>query len=121
MAASASDMYQLSLDPVFQGRVQAEVLLTCINIAAEGWAVAFHDRRAAFAQQILTTTSTPNPYFTLFSNSVSTDPSVISDATQAGTVVLTSGNRATQAALVTDTHINNAVSGQFNAYIRQPQ
>jgi len=121
MAASFSDMNQLSLDPTFQGRVGAALFAACVAISNEGWAVAFHRERSTFCVQILSNTTSPNPYVTLFANSVATDTSCIADATQAGTVVLTAGNRAAQAALVTDTHISNAVASQFNSFMRQPQ
>lgn len=115
-----NDEYQLSQDPTFQNRVQASVLAACVAIANEGWAVAFHRERATFSAQILSATSGQGPYITLFANSVATDPTCISDATQAGTVPLTPSNRAAQAALVTDAHINAAVSAQFNSFIREP-
>jgi hypothetical protein len=56
----------------------------------------------------------------LFSNAVATDASVIGDATQAGTVALTAGNRAAQSALVTDAHIDTAIASMFNSFIREP-
>jgi hypothetical protein len=56
----------------------------------------------------------------LFSNTVANDTNVINDATAAGTVVLTSGNRATQQALVTDAHIDLAIASSFNSFIREP-
>lgn len=120
MAASRSDENQLSQDPIFQGRVQASLVAACVAIANEAWTVPFHRERSTFAAQILSATGGQSPYVTLFSNSVSTDPNVIADATQGGTVVLTGANRAAQAALVTDAHIDAAVSSQFNAFMRLP-
>lgn len=116
-----ADSYQLSQDSVFQQRVQAALLTACVNIGNEGWTVVFHRERSFFAQQILSATSNQAGYFTLFANSVATDPTCLSDATQNATVTLTAGNRAAQAALITDAHINNAVSAQFNTFIREPQ
>lgn len=115
-----SDQFQLSQDPTFQGRVQASVIAACVAISNEGWTVAFHRERATFAAQILSSTSGQSSYVTLFANSVSTDTNCISDATQSSTVTLTTSNRAAQAALVTDAHINSAVASQFNSYIREP-
>lgn len=120
MAASHNDSAILSGDVLFQGRVGASLYAACISIANEGFTVAFHRERATFAVQILNQTLATNPFVTMFTNTVSTDANVLSDATQAGTVVLTTTNRDTQQALVTDAHIDSAVSSQFNAFIREP-
>lgn len=117
---SLSDQWQLSQDPTFQGRVQASLIETCVAIGTEAWTVPFHRERSTFAATILSAAGGQSPYVTLFSNSVSTDPTCISDATQAGTMVLTTNNRAAQAALVTDAHIAAAISGQFNSFFRCP-
>lgn len=117
MAASRSDMNILSGDAGFIGRVRASMIATSIAITTEAWTVAFHRERQTYAVAIL---NQPDIFKALFANSVATDASVISDATQAGTVVLTSGNVAAQAALVTDAHIDAAISGQFNSFFRTP-
>ena len=117
MTASHSDQNMLSTDTTFQGRVRAALILACVSIANEGWAVAFHRERSTYAAQVL---NSPDTYKTLFANSVATDASVISDATAAGTVILTTANVAAQAALVTDVHIDNAIAGQFNTFFRCP-
>lgn len=119
-SATDSDQWQLSQDPTFQGRVQEALISTCVAIGTEGWAVAFHRERAGFCVSVLSAGTNQSQYVTEFANSVSTDSNVISDATQAGTVVLTTNNRAAQAALVTDTHIANAISGEINSFIREP-
>jgi len=62
----------------------------------------------------------PDTFKILFAMNVANDASVIADATVNGTVVLTTGNVATQAALVTDAHMDTAISGEFNAYFRTP-
>lgn len=120
MAASRKDMYILSTDPTFQNRVGAALLSAAISIYNEGWAVAFHRERASFASQIITQSVGGPDYRIMFANAVATDTSVIADATQAGTVVLTVANVAAQAALVTDAHIDTAIAGQFNAFFRTP-
>jgi len=123
MAASFSDAAILAGDAVFQSRVGASLLTSCQNIGSEGFTVPFHRERSTFVVQIFNATlnaQSVNPYFPIFANSVATDTSVLADATQAGTVVLTTANRAAQAALVTDAHISNAISSQFNSYIREP-
>lgn len=120
MAVSYSDKYQLSQEPTFQNRVQASLVAACIAIANEGWTVAFHRERSGFATQILQGPTTPTNYVQLFSNAVATDATVIADATQAGTVAIIAGNRVAQSALVTDAHIDSAISSQFNSFVREP-
>ena len=120
MAVSHNDRYMLSMDTTFQHRVQSSLITTCISIANEGWTVPFHRERAIFAMQVLASPTGTQNWVQLFSNAVATDTNCISDATQAGTVALTAGNVAAQAALVTDTHIDTAISAEFNAFIRTP-
>lgn len=120
MAASLSDMFQISQDTTFQGRVQASLLAACVAIANEGWAVAFHRERSIFAGTILSATQTPNPYYVLFSNAVATDPTCAADASTQAAGPLTTANRAAACAAITDAHINAAVSAQFNAFCREP-
>lgn len=118
MAVTHKDRYTLSTDPTFKTRVQAALITACVSIANEGWTVPFHRERANFASQILSSPSSPVDYVQLFTNTVATDATCISDATAAGTVVLSGANIATQAALVTDVHIDVALSSEFNAFIR---
>lgn len=123
MAASFSDASVLAGDPTFQSRVGAGLFTYCQVVGTEGWTVAFHRERARFVQQVFTTPLNAqglNPWIFQFANTVATDTTVLSDATQAGTVALTTTNRSTQQALVTDTHISNAVASQFNSYILEP-
>lgn len=120
MAASHNDSFQLSQDPVFQNRVQAGLLTACISISTEGWAVAFHRERSTYIQNILSSTNSLAAAVTLFANSVATDVTVLADATVGGTIILTGANRAVQSLLVTDAHIDSAISSQFNSYIREP-
>lgn len=117
MAASRNDQFTLSNDSGFRNRVRTSLVAACVAIYNEGWAVVFHRERQSLAVQVL---NAPDSYTNLFADSVSTDASVISDATQAGTVTLTTGNVAAQAALVTDAHIDAAVSSQFNCFVRAP-
>lgn len=113
-AVSHNDKYQLSQDAGFRNRVRTSLIAACVAIANEGWTVVFHEQRMRQAQAIL---NSPDNYTPLFANSVATDTSVINDATASGTVALTSGNVATQAALVTDAHIDAAISAQFNSFL----
>lgn len=93
------------------------MLAASIAITTEAWTVAFHRERQTQAVGIL---NNPDSFKVLFASTVATDANVISDATQVGTVALTTGNVATQAALVTDAHIDAAVSAQFNSFFRTP-
>lgn len=123
MVASFNDASVLAGDPAFQGRVGAGLMTYAQVVGTEGWTVAFHRERATFANQIFNATLNAqgiNPYFAIFANSVASDATVLADATAAGTVPITVANRATQAFLVTDAHISNAIAAQFNSYIREP-
>lgn len=118
-----ADSAILSANSTFQGRVGSALFTYCQVVGSEAWTVPFHRERAGFASQVFTQTLNAqgtNPWQFIFANSVATDATVVSDATQAGTVTLTTGNVATQQALVTDTHISNALAAQFNSYIREP-
>lgn len=120
MAVTYNDKFQLSQEATFQNRVQASLVAACVSISNEGWAIPFHRERATFAAQVLLAPTGSTNYVQLFSNAVSNDASVIGDATAAGTVVLTAGNRATQQASVTDAHIDTAIAAAFNSFIREP-
>ena len=117
MAASFSDQNFLSADPTFQNRVRQAAILYCTVVMGEGFGVAFHRERQTFAVQVM---NNPSNFQVIFSQMVATNATVIGDATQNGTVVLTSGNAAAQAALVIDNDISNAFSSQFNSFFRTP-
>lgn len=117
MATSRSDMYILSQEATFQNRIRAAMIAACVSITTEARTTAFHRERETYAVSIL---NSPDTFKALFAGTVATDASVIGDATAAGTVVLTSGNVATQQALCTDAHIDAAISGQFNSFFRTP-
>lgn len=120
MAVTYNDKYQLAQEPTFQNRIQASLVAACVSISNEGWGVPFHRERATFAAQVLLSPTSPTNYVQLFANAAANDASVIGDATAAGTVALTAGNRATQQALVTDAHIDTAIAAAFNSFIREP-
>ena len=118
MAASYSDQQFLAGDATFQNRVRQSLIAAVVQIQSEsGDTVVYHRERTTFCVQIM---AQPDNYKVIFSQAVATNASVIGDATQAGTVVLSSSNVAAQAALVTDAHIDAAISGQFNAFFRRP-
>ena len=116
MAASLSDSSILGTNVKFMARVQAALVAACGAIATESTATASHPYRLQLVHAVLARPTAMQDYATLFAWMVSTDALVLADATQAGTVVLSSGNADAQQALVTDAHIQTAVSGFFNAF-----
>lgn len=120
MAITYNDKYQLAQEPTFQTRVQTSLVAACVSISNEGWGVVFHRERADFSRLVLLSPTSPVNYVQLFSNAVATDANVIGDATVAGATVLSAANRAAQAALVTDAHIDTAIASMFNSFIREP-
>lgn len=112
-----SDKFLLAGDPTFIGRVRQSMIAAAISIKNEAVTTSFHRERETLVVAIM---NSPENYKTLFANSVATDANCISDATVAGATALTGANVAAQAALVTDAHIDVAVSSQFNSFIRTP-
>lgn len=112
-----SDQQLLAADVTFQNRVRQALMTACTNIKSEAVTVAFHRERETF---LVAVSNQPDLFKGIFANSVATNASVIGDATVAGTVPLTSGNVAAQAALVTDLHIDTAISSNFNSFFRTP-
>lgn len=116
-AATHSDSSFLAADTAFQNRVKEAMAATCISIANETFAIANHKKRADFCATVL---MAPETYKVLFAVTVATDVSVLNLVTQNGTVVLTAGNAAAQAALSTDNSIDSALSAEFNAFLQLP-
>src|SRR3954468_24423958 len=107
MAASHSDKYILSTDPTFQSRVRSALMAYCATVITEAAATtAYHKERITRAVSIV---NGPDGFKSLYANAAALDANVIADATAAGTVVLTAGNVAAQAANVTDAHIDAAI------------
>ena len=122
MAATASPNYSdqqlLAADLTFQSRVRQALLKGCVAIKAEDpTATPFHREREAFAVSVA---NNPDAYKVLMSQSIASNTSVIGDATVGGTVPITSGNAAAQAVLVTDAHIDSAISSNFTSFFRTP-
>lgn len=118
MAASRADQAVLASDTTFQNRVRQSMVAACVSISNEGWAGgAIHKQRTEEATRII---NNPDSFKQLFAVSVATDASVIADATAGGTIALTAANVAAQAALVTDAHMDNAVSAEFNSFFLPP-
>ena len=121
MAASHSDSYQLSQDATFLGRVQAALITYFGVVTNEGWSVPFHRERTMYIASVMSSPTSLSNAVTLFTYIAAADTTALQDATQNGTIVLTSGNRASQQQLVTDAHIDNAIAAQFNQLVRVPQ
>lgn len=112
-----SDKQILAGDATFQNRVRQSLLAACTSIKNEDTTTAFHRERETFLVGVI---NQPDTYKVLFAQVVAGDALVIGDATVAGATPLTSGNVATQAVLVTDPHIDTAVSSSFNSFFRTP-
>src|SRR5262249_20276129 len=114
MPATRADQAVLSTDSTFLSRVQESMLAAAIAVSTENplTTVAAKSRRA-LAKEII---NSPGTFAALFVKTVATDANVIADATVGGTVPLTAANVAAQAALVTDAHLDAAVSGQYNSF-----
>jgi hypothetical protein len=113
----------LAADTTFQARVKAELAVQCQNIATEAITVAslmLHVRRAQLVSQILQNlTGANNPNWPLiFAIGVATDTTVLSDATTGNTIDVTTTNASAQQVLITDVHIGNAISAQFNGFLQ---
>jgi len=117
MAVSYSDKRILANNITFQDRVRQSLLSACVNIKSELTTVSFHRERETFLVAVM---NSPEIYKVLFAMVVANDASVIGDATAAGTVALTTANADAQQALVTDVHMDTAVSAGFNAFFRTP-
>jgi len=121
MAVSYRDKYWLSQSSAFQHKVQASLMAACIAIQAEADTVAFHGERERYIAGILSSSAAFSDAVARHSIGAATDTNVINDATVNGTVALTDTATAdTGAALVTDAHIDTAISGQFNDFFRTP-
>lgn len=110
---SLSDKGLLWTDTAFQRRVSSAITTASINISSDGLTTGINIKRHAQAAQIMTN---PQNWATLFAEAIAVDPTVSSQATQGGTVPITAGNLAAQAALVTDTAINTAAAAQYNSF-----
>lgn len=117
MAVSYNDKQLLSTDVTFQNRIRQSMVAACVSIKNEAVTTAFHRERETFLVQVV---NSPDTYKSLFAMTAANDTSIINDATNSGAVALTAGNVATQAALVTDAHIDTAIASQFNSFFRTP-
>lgn len=111
---SYSDMAILGTNPAFVSRVQAALVSGLQTIQGETSTTPNHYRRVALSVEVL---NSPAGWASLFAQGVAADTNVIADATVGGTVTLTAANIAAQEALVTDTHIINALNAIFSNYV----
>jgi hypothetical protein len=116
---TTADMAILATDTTFRGRVLAELVIQCNNVATEAITTAgiiLHIKRAAFAAQVLSTLDGTGGNWPLkFAFSVATNATVIGEATT--TVNLTTANVAAQVPNVLDADIGNAIAAQFNSFL----
>jgi hypothetical protein len=111
-----ADSALLGTNATFLSRIQAALLNAAVAIFNEGLNVVNHQPRVVLVHAILSSPTNLSNYASMFASAVATDSTVVNLATVNGTVTLTSGNIATQQALVTDTAINNGVSAMYNAF-----
>lgn len=112
-----SDQQLLAADVTFQNRVRQSLVSACVSIKNEAVTTAFHRERETFLVAVM---NQPDIFKVMVANSVANSSLVMADATVAGATPLTSGNVATQAALVTDPHIDTAIASVFNSFFRTP-
>lgn len=121
MAVARLDEFNLGNDSIWQNRVKASLLSACVAIQTENFQTTlFHRERSNYVAEITGSVASLNDAVSRHAFAAATDPNVISDATQAGTVSITSANADTQQALVTDLHLDTAISNQFNTFFRTP-
>jgi hypothetical protein len=119
-----NDQQVLAADPTFQNRIRESLISTCASISSEAvtglsgsMPVALHLKRANYCSLIL---AAPDSFKQIFADAVATNTTVINDATQTGTVPLTSTNAAAQATKVLDADVANALSSVFNGFLSVP-
>jgi hypothetical protein len=115
MAVSFNDMDVLRGSTAFQARIRAALISYALVVGQEAVTVSFHKERANYAAQVL---NAPDGFVDALASAVATATLVINDATQNGTVALTTGNVATQQALVTDAHITTVITAGYNSFFR---
>lgn len=123
-AASHNDSAVLSSDATFQNRVRQSLVSACVTVSTEAvtgltgsMPLDLHKRRVNFCALVL---AAPDSFKTLFADTVAVNATVLNEATQNGTVAITSANVATQAALVLDNDMDAALSLDLNAFLILP-
>lgn len=111
---SLLDENLLPTDLTFLKRIQSAVIAASVAISTDGQVTALALKRHAQVVQIL---AAPSTWAILFAQTIAaSDPTTINQATNNGAVSLTPTNLASQAALITDATITNAVSSAFNSF-----
>ena len=96
------DQVTLAADSVFITRVRQSIIATAVAIQNEATSTGFHQNRARLATKVM---NAPDSFSPLFAKAVATDATVQADA----------GSPPVQT-LVTDAHLNSAVSAMWNAF-----
>lgn len=116
-----NDQQVLTTDPTFQNRARESSINYCNTVVSTESITAaslhLHIQRVNLCAQIM---SSPDTFKTLFADAAAANATVIGDATQAGSVPLTSANVAAQATKVLDTDLNNAVASSLNSFLTVP-
>jgi hypothetical protein len=118
-----ADQTFLAADPTFQSRVRQSFLNYCVGsvLTENATTTVLHFKRVNFCSLVMSTIGGPDNYKLMFAQAAAANATVISDATVAGTVPITSSAIAiTQAAVIPDGDVNNAVSAAFNIFLSQP-
>jgi hypothetical protein len=126
-AATASpnltDQTWLSQDPTFQNRVRESFINYCnTTILVENGTTAInHIKRINFCSSLIATIGALDNFKVNMAELVAANGTVISDATVAGATPITSAAIAiTQAAIIPDSDINNAMGASFNLFLSYP-
>ena len=115
-----NDQQLLSSDTTFQARARESFIGFCVStvLPASLTSTPFQREREHFCSQVL---ASPDSYKIILAELAATNALVVGDATVSGTVSLaTATSTANQAALVTDVHLNNALSAAFNILLTIP-
>lgn len=121
-----NDQQVLASDPTFQNRVRESLVNYCANVVSvetitgtwTGTMPAFtHKLRVNYCASVL---AAPDSFKQLFAIAAAANATIIGDATQGGTVPLTSANVAAQATKVLDGDLNNGVSAVLNPFLVAP-
>lgn len=113
-----TDYNILPTDPTFVSRVTSALLLYGNNtVLTEAASTANHQARVLFLRMVVNSGGFA-AFGQRFAYGVALDATVIGLATASGATTLTTGNVATQAALVTDAAIENAVANLYTSLVQ---
>jgi hypothetical protein len=113
-----SDQQFLASDATFQSRALQSFVGFCVStVLTESATTALHRQRVQFCQAVMGTVNGPANFKINIAEVAASNATVVSDATAGGGTPLTTGNVATQAPLVVDTDLNNAIAAAFNIFV----